>query len=129
LLHYCLTDWGQTDGGWFIDNIEIPEISYSNDGSSTDSFKSFQELAGQYVNYTVTFINEKEVGNKKGAKTNYKVITVDPFNLTEEDALTLRQLFKDGKNYLITSYAAPAEDKNPVDFSCEVNLKKAYPKK
>lgn len=124
-----LTDWGHTDGGWFIDNIEIPEIGYSNDGSSTDSFKSFQELAGQYVNYTVTFINEKEVGNKKGAKTNYKVITVDPFNVTEEDALTLRQLFKNGKNYMITSYAAPADDKNPVDFSYEVNLKKANPKK
>lgn len=124
-----LTDWGHTDGGWFIDNIEIPEIGYSNDGSSTDSFKSFQELAGQYVNYTVTFINEKEVGNKKGAKTNYKVITVDPFNVTEEDALTLRQLFKDGKNYMITSYAAPAEDKNPVDFSYEVHLKENSAKK
>jgi hypothetical protein len=124
-----LTDWGHTDSGWFIDNIEIPEIGYTNDGSSTDSFKSFQELAGQYVNYTVTFINEKEVGNKNGAKTNYKVITVDPFNVTEEDALTLRQLFKDGKNYMITSYAAPAADKNPVDFIYEVNLKKDNPKK
>jgi hypothetical protein len=124
-----LTDWGTTEDGWFIDNIEIPEIGYTNDGSSTDSFKSFQELAGQYVNYTVTFINEKEVGNKNGAKTNYKVITVDPFNVTEEDALTLRQLFKDGKNYMITSYAAPAEDKNPVDFSYEVHLKENSAKK
>jgi hypothetical protein len=124
-----LTDWGHTDGGWFVDNIEIPEIGFSNDGSSTDSFKSLQELAGQYVNYTVTFINEKEVGNKKGAKTNYKVITVDPFNVTEEDALTLRQLFKDGKNYMITSYAAPADDKNSVDFSYEINLKEKSPKK
>jgi hypothetical protein len=124
-----LTDWGSNESGWFIDNIEIPEIGYSNDGSSTDAFKSFQELAGQYVNYTVTFINEKEVGNKKGEKTNYKVITVDPFNVTEEDALTLRQLFKDGKNYMITSYAAPAESKDPVTFTYEVNLKTKAPKK
>ncbi|MEH7248371.1 peptidase M6 [Neobacillus niacini] len=124
-----LTDWGYNDTGWFIDNIEIPEIGFENDGSSTEDFKSFQELAGQYVNYTVTFINEKEVGNKKGAKTNYKVITVDPFNVTEEDALTLRQLFKDGKNYMITSYAAPADDKNSVDFSYEINLKEKSPKK
>jgi hypothetical protein len=124
-----LTDWGHTDGGWFIDNIEIPEIGYTNDGSSTEDFKSFQELAGQYVNYTVTFINETEVGNKKGAKTNYKVITVDPFNVTEEDALNLRQLFQNGKNYMITSYAAPAEDKNPVDFTYEIELKKTGPKK
>jgi hypothetical protein len=124
-----LTDWGYNDTGWYIDNIEIPEIGFSNDGSSTDAFTSFQELAGQYVNYTVTFINEKEVGNKKGAKTNYKVITVDPFNVTETEALNLKQLFKDGKNYMITSYAAPANDKNPVDFTYEVNLKEKSPKK
>jgi bacillopeptidase F (M6 metalloprotease family) len=75
-----LTDWGHTEGG------------------STDAFQSMQEILGQYVNYTVTLINEKEVGNKNGKKTNYKVITVDPFNVTEEDALTLRQLFQDGKS-------------------------------
>jgi hypothetical protein len=131
-----LTDWASNgnekaniDTGWFIDNIEIPEIGYANEGISTEEFQSFQELAGEYVNYTVTFINEKEVGNKKGAKTNYKVITVDPFNVTEEDALTLRQLFKDGKNYMITSYAAPAESKNPVEFTYEVELKEKSPKK
>ncbi|WP_045514677.1 immune inhibitor A domain-containing protein [Neobacillus niacini] len=124
-----LTDWGHTDTGWFIDNIEIPEIGYSNDGSSTDAFKSMKEVLGEYVNYTVTFINEKEVGNKKGAKTNYKVITVDPFNVTEQNALTLRQLFQDGKNYMITSYAAPVDSRNPVDFTYEVKLKKESQKK
>src|SRR5690606_23856867 len=103
--------------------IEIPEIGYKNDGSSIEGFKSVKELKGGYVNYTVTFINESEVGSKKGAKTNYKTVTVDPFNVTEEDALTLRQLFKDGKNYMITSYAAPIDDKSPVDFTYEVNLK------
>ncbi len=67
-------------------------------------FKSFQELAGQYVNYTVTFINEKEIGNKKGAKTNYKVITVDPFNVTEEDALSVKttiQRWKELYDYIL----------------------------
>ncbi len=118
-----LTDWGSNEAGWYIDNIEIPEIEYTSDGSSIDNFKSFKELAGEYVNYTVTFINEKEVGNKRGSKTNYKVINVDPFNVTEKDALTLRQLFQDGKNYMITSYAASVDDKNPVDFTYQVNLK------
>lgn len=118
-----LTDWGNNEAGWYIDNIEIPEIGYMKDGSSIDGFKSFKELAGEYVNYTVTFINEREVGNKKGKKTNYKVITVDPFNVTQKDALSLRQLFHDGNNYMITSYAAPTDDKNPVDFTYQVNLK------
>ncbi|WP_404330539.1 choice-of-anchor J domain-containing protein [Mesobacillus maritimus] len=123
-----LTDWGYNDTGWFVDNIKIPEIGYSNDGSSVEVFKSLNEVLGEYVEYTVTFINEKEVGNKKGAKTNYKVITVDPFDVTEEDALQLRQLFQDGKNYMITSYAAPADQKNSVDFTYEVELKETNAK-
>lgn len=115
-----LTDWGYNDAGWFVDNIEIPEIGYYNDGASTDGFLSMNELLGQYVNYTVTFINELEVGNKKGTNTNYKVLTVDPFDITEEDALEIRNLIKNGELYMITSYAAPANDKNPVEFSYEV---------
>lgn len=123
-----LTDWGGNESGWFIDNIEIPEIGFKNDGSSVAGFKSMQEILKQYVNYTVTFINEREVGNKKGRKTNYKVITVNPFNVSQEDALTLRQLFQDGKNYMITSYAAPFEDKNPVDFTYQISLKNSKKK-
>ncbi|MBM6616861.1 immune inhibitor A domain-containing protein [Bacillus suaedaesalsae] len=123
-----LTDWGYNDSGWFIDNIEIPEIGYSNDGSSTDAFQSLNELKGEYVNYTVTFINEKQVG-KDGKNTKYKVVTVDPFNVSEENALQLRQLFKDGKNYMITSYAAPEDDLNPVDFTYEVVTKTSKGKK
>lgn len=118
-----LTDWGGNEAGWYIDNIEIPEIGFKNDASSVSAFKSLNEIMGQYVNYTVTFINEKEVGNKNGKKTNYKVVTVDPFNVTEQDALTLRQLFQDGKNYMVTTYAAPIGDRNPVDFTYQVNLK------
>ncbi len=123
-----LTDWGYNDSGWFIDNIEIPEIGYSHDGSSAEGFKSMNELLGKYVNYSVTFINEKTVGNKAGQKETYKVVTVDPFNVTEENALQLKQLFQEGKNYMITSYAAPKDDKNAVDFTYEVELKEAKKK-
>ncbi|MDZ5473507.1 immune inhibitor A [Bacillus sp. 31A1R] len=120
-----LTDWGYNDTGWFIDNIEIPEIGFSADGSSTEGFKSVDQVLENYVNYTVTFINEKTVGKNK---TNYKVIHVDPFNVTDEKALELRQLFKDGKSYMITSYAAPAGSKNPVEFSYEVFTKTNHKK-
>ncbi|UYZ21981.1 choice-of-anchor J domain-containing protein [Mesobacillus jeotgali] len=121
-----LTDWGYNDTGWFIDNVSIPEIGFSQDGSSTEAFTSMNEILGKYVEYTVTFINEKQAAGKKPV---YKVVTVDPFNVTEEDALQLRQLFKDGKNFMITSYAAPADDKNPVDFSYEVQLSEKKGKK
>lgn len=119
-----MTDWGYNDTGWFVDNIEIPEISYSHDGSSAEEFMSLPELLKQYVEYTVTFINEREVSTG----TKFRTVTVDPFNVTEEDALTLRQLFQNGKNTMITSYAAPADSKEPVDFTYEVTLKEQGPK-
>ncbi|PLR96535.1 choice-of-anchor J domain-containing protein [Bacillus sp. T33-2] len=124
-----LTDWGTTHDGWYVDNIEIPEIGFSHDGSTTEPFKSLNEILGKYVEYTVTFINEKQTGSKTNPKTNYKVTHVDPFNVTEQDALELKQAFKDGKNYMITSFAAPADERNPVAFSYEVKLKKDKKKK
>ena len=117
-----LTDWGYNDMGWFIDNITIPEIGFSNDGSSLDGFSSIQEVTEQYVDYAVTFINERTVG-KNGKNTKYKVVDVDPFNVTEEDALDLRQLFKDGKNYMVVWYAPPTGDKGVADFTYEIHTK------
>lgn len=131
-----MTDWGTTEEGWFVDNIEIPEIGFTNDGSTTDDLKSIDEVLGQYVEYTVTFINEKTVGKGKNARTEYKVVHVEPFNVAENKeekerkALLLRQLFKDGKNYMITTYAAPEGKKNPVDFTYEIEYKdKKKPRK
>lgn len=115
-----LTDWGYTDPGWFIDNISIPEIGLLMDGTTTEGFHSLNELLQSYVNYTVTFINETL---SKNGKSEYKVVIVKPFDITEEDALYISQLFKSGNNYMITSYAAPVGDKNPVDFTYEIALK------
>lgn len=118
-----MTDWSYNDPGWYIDNIRIPEINLFFDGGTTEGFVSLNELMGQYVNYTVTFINVKSTGNKKAAKTEYKVVTIDPFNVTEADALNIRNLFKEGTNYMITTYAAQTGDRDPVFFTYEVHLK------
>lgn len=75
----------------------------------------------------MTFINEEI---KKGKKTKYKVITVDPFSVTDTDVLNLKKLFsKDENNYMITSYAAHAGSKNSVDFTYEIHIKKDEKKK
>lgn len=122
-----LTDWGYNDAGWYIDNIAIPEIGLLKDGSSTDGFYSKDSILKKYVNYTVTFINEKKNSNAKS--NEYNVVTVDPFNVTQEDVLSIKSLFANGKNYMITTYAAPTNDRNPADFSYEVKLKTAGEKK
>ncbi|MDP5276438.1 immune inhibitor A domain-containing protein [Chengkuizengella axinellae] len=116
-----MTDWSYNDTGWFVDNISIPEIGYLHDGSSLDGVYSLSELNSEYVEYAVTFINEST--NKKGKKTEYKVVDVDPFNVTEEDALQLRELFKEGKNYMIIWYAPTGGEKGVVDFTYEITTK------
>ncbi|MFD1020017.1 choice-of-anchor J domain-containing protein [Thalassobacillus hwangdonensis] len=117
-----LTDWGYNDTGWFVDNIEVPEIGLSYDGSSMDAFQSKDELLENYVEYGVTFINEKKNGK-------HRVLHVDPFNVTEEDALQLKQLFKSGKTYMNTYYAAPQDSLNPVPFEYDIDFKEKGPKK
>ncbi|GEN54828.1 immune inhibitor A domain-containing protein [Halobacillus faecis] len=117
-----LTDWGYNDTGWFIDNIEVPEIGVNYDGSTKEPFMSKAELLGNYVDYGVTFIKEKNNGK-------YQVVEVDPFNVTEEDALELQQVFRPGKTYMTTYYAAPQDSLNPVEFEYEVDYKEEGPEK
>ncbi|WLR48864.1 immune inhibitor A [Halobacillus litoralis] len=117
-----LTDWGYNDTGWFIDNIEVPEVGISYDGSTKEPFMSKAELLGNYVDYGVTFIKEKNNGK-------YQVVEVDPFNVTEEDALELQQVFRPGKTYMTTYYAAPQDSLNPVEFEYEVDYKENGPEK
>ena len=111
-----LTDWGYNDEGWFIDNIEVPEIGLDFDGTTKEPFMSKAELLGEYVDYGVTFIKEKNNGK-------YQVIEVDPFNITDEEALDLKQAFRKGKTYMTTYFAAPQESLNPVSFEYEVKYK------
>lgn len=117
-----LTDWSSEEAGWFIDNVAIPEIGLSFDGTTTDGFISKDELLKNYVNYSVTFVNQDKHGK-------YKVFHVDPFNISQSDALQLRQAFKDGTNYMITWYASPSDQLNPVPFEYAIKLKDQAPKK
>ncbi|MFD2922842.1 immune inhibitor A domain-containing protein [Halobacillus naozhouensis] len=111
-----LTDWGTSQSGWFIDDIAIPEIGLSFDGTSTGDFMSEAQLKEKYVNYGVTFIKEKNNGK-------YQVIEVDPFNITDKEALELQQAFRKGKTYMTTYYAAPQDSTIPVPFEYEVEFK------
>jgi len=115
-----MTDGAYNDPGWFVDNIAIPEIGFSSDCSSLVGFTNLNRLLQKYVEYAVAFINE--VTDKKG-RTTYKVVNVEPFNVTQEDALQLRQLFKDGTNYMVVWYASDG-DKAYVPFTFDIKLKK-----
>jgi len=122
-----MTDWAYNDSGWFIDNIKIPEIGYYNDGSTLDDFKSIDEVKEIYVEYAVSFINEKSLG-KGNNVPHYRVLNIDPFHITEADALQLKDFFSGGNNYMIIWYAAPTGKKGYVDYTYEITTKSEYNK-
>lgn len=109
-----LTDWGSNNTGWFIKNIQLGD--FSNDGTSTDAFQSLGQLKGEYVNFTTTFIQTKKNGKER-------VFHVNPFNVTDKDALNLKQVLREGNVKMITSYAAAPGQKEAMEFTYEVLYK------
>ncbi|MGE5630832.1 MAG: choice-of-anchor J domain-containing protein, partial [Caulobacteraceae bacterium] len=116
-----MTDWGTNGAGWYIKNIEVPEIGLVKDASNLDEFMSIDEVLGITVDYAVAFINEKTAG--KSGNSHIKVLNIDPFNISEEDAITLRGYMNNGDNHMIVWYAAPAGKKGSVDYSYELQYR------
>ncbi|MGE5677906.1 MAG: peptidase M6 [Pseudomonadota bacterium] len=116
-----MTDWASLEDGWFIKNIEIPEIGLTLDGTDLEGFMSMDRLLGKTVDYAVTFINREYGGKSKSFVT--KVQNIDPFNITEEDILALRGFMNHGDNYLVVWYAAAVGNTQPVDYSYELRYR------
>ncbi|CEG21864.1 Immune inhibitor A peptidase M6 [Planococcus massiliensis] len=109
-----LTDWGSNNPGWYIKDVKLG--NFSNDGSSTDAFQSLGQLKGDYVNFTTTFIQTKKNGKER-------VFHVNPYNVTNQQALDLKQVLREGNVKMITSYAAAEGQKEAQEFSYEVLYK------
>ncbi|MFD1032965.1 immune inhibitor A domain-containing protein [Metaplanococcus flavidus] len=115
-----LTDWGYNDTGWFIKNINLGD--FSADGSSTEPFQSLGQLKGEYVDFTTTFIQTKKNGKQR-------VFHVDPYNVTDEEALDIQQVLREGNVKMITSYAAADGEREAKEFTYEVLNKTDNPNK
>jgi hypothetical protein len=106
-----LTDWGTQEAGWYVDDIKVG--AFANDGMSTQAFKSLGETKSEYVQFLTTFIYTDEAGKES-------VVHIDPFDVTNKDALNVQEILKAGNVKMITSYAATPGKNNPVDFTYEV---------
>ncbi|MBU9673536.1 immune inhibitor A [Planococcus sp. CP5-4] len=109
-----MTDWGSNEAGWFIKDIQLGD--FSADGTSTEPFQSLGQLKGEYVDFTTTFIQTKKNGKQR-------VFNVDPYNVTEKEALDLQQVLREGNLKMITSYAAAPDQKEAKEFTYEVLYK------
>lgn len=118
-----MTDDATTEDGWFINNIDIPEINYHNDCSSTQGTANLEKILGNYINYMVTFVNEKYT--KKGTDPqHYQVHTLNPVSMTEADTVEMQKYLSSGNNYMIIWYAAPIGQKGVAPYSYDLVLKK-----
>jgi Uncharacterized protein conserved in bacteria len=122
-----MTDWGTNGTGWFIDNIAIPEIGYSNNCDSLEGFHSIDEILKIYVDYSLVFINQKSLGKGKN-QSSYRVLNIDPMNMSDAEAIMLKDFLSGGKNYMIVWYAAPVGTKGTVDFTYKITTKSDFAK-
>ncbi|WP_211655079.1 immune inhibitor A domain-containing protein [Planococcus alpniumensis] len=109
-----MTDWGSNEAGWFIKDIQLGD--FTADGTSTEPFQSLGQLKGEYVDFTTTFIQTKKNGKQR-------VFNVNPYNVTEKEALDLQQVLREGNLKMITSYAAAPDQKEAKEFTYEVLYK------
>lgn len=123
-----MTDWASNGNGaldvpgWYIKNIEIPEIGYKHSCNTVDGFESIQKVLGIYSDYMVTFVNEKYT--KKGTTPqHYQVKTLDPVNITSGDEVEIKKFLSSGNNYMIVWYAAPEGVRMPIDYSYQLITK------
>lgn len=123
-----MTDWASGGNGylrvpgWYIKNIEIPEIGYTNSCITIDDFISMQKVLGIYADYMVAFVNEKY--NKKDATPqHYQVKTLNPVNITSDDEVEIKKFLSSGNNYMIVWYAAPIGVKTPIYYNYHIVTK------
>jgi hypothetical protein len=117
-----MTDDGTTGKGWYINNISIPEIKYTNSCDNMNGFVNLEKILGQYVDYMVTFVNEKADAGKV-TTMSYRVKSADPFNVEDGDALELKKYFTEHNNYMIVWYAAPVGNKGVAYCNYDIIMK------
>ncbi|BES65632.1 hypothetical protein SANA_20710 [Gottschalkiaceae bacterium SANA] len=108
-----MTDWGTTEMGWFVKDIEVQGVDLGIENGSLDGFFSLQEITETYVDYQVVFIS------KTGNRVSH-VVSLNPMNISEMDAIKLKQLLSAGETYMIVWYPAPVGTKGYVDFTYEL---------
>ncbi|WP_164670007.1 choice-of-anchor J domain-containing protein [Virgibacillus doumboii] len=114
-----VTDWASQEAGWYIDNIQVDAVSYSNDGSSTGDFKTLDEVVKNYVNYLVSFIKIEEDDDE----TEYEVKEVDPLNFTNDEMVELEKYMEsedDERVIMTVTHGAPDNGLNNAAYSYEL---------
>lgn len=114
-----VTDWASQEDGWYIDNISVDAVNYSNNGNSTNDFKSLNEVQKNYVDYLISIIEIEEDDGEK----EYDVKEINPLNFTDEDKIRLKEEIEsdDGEKVIMTvTYGAPNDGLNSVDYSYEL---------
>jgi hypothetical protein len=104
-----MTDWSTTGEGWFIDNVKINNVLYSN-GSSTAPFMDITQLFPINNEYTVTFVGIK--GTLGSGLAQYKVVEFEGVHLTDagRNEFDKMLMWADSMVMLVSYDAGPGVD-------------------
>ncbi len=119
-----VTDWATSYTGWYIDNVMVDGTLIS-DGTDASIFKDITEVVPINNDFTVTFVGIK--GTAKG--NQYKVITIDMDNVTEEGMIQLQSVLKwSQKAVMLVTFDAPEGFTSYADYTYTLNYKTKSPK-
>jgi immune inhibitor A len=113
-----MTDWGYTEAGWFIDNVYVDDTLIS-DGSSTDAFKSINEVKGIQNNFRVTLLGQR---NRKGTTEYSDPMVIMDGGYQMEEWSSIREMFDNYTQVLMLVTNTAEEDLlNYAPYSYEVD--------
>ena len=111
-----MTDWATTFDGWYIDNVYVDGTLIS-DGSSTDGFKSLNEVLGISNDYTVLLIGEQI----RAGRPRYEVQTLISGGYAA-DWYSVRKMFNKYRwLVVVVIYDAPQGVTSYADYTFQVD--------
>ena len=124
-----MTDWGYNALGWFLSEIAVLDGEnevYYNDCSVLDGFINPDKLVDKNkIRYAVTFVNELPVSSWfsktfSNVERKYNVLTVEPFNISEQETKELKTFFTNGKTYMLVWYPAENDKSLPAPYDYKI---------
>jgi immune inhibitor A len=120
-----MTDWGFNEEGWYVSNLKLDGAPV-DPMTTTDGFKSLEQITKDYVNYQVQFIGYKK-GVAKGKDDHLKVIKFpNLLNMSESEKIDLRDMLRSAqysKVVMMVTYAPEPGKGGSAEYSYDVIMK------
>lgn len=111
-----VTDWAFNEPGWYVDNVDVAGV-FTSDGSSTEPFRSLNEVLDRENEYTVQLIGER---NRRG-EAEFEVQTILTGDYVSDWA-SVREMFDKYRSLvMVVTYDAPEGESAYGDYTFSID--------